>query len=102
SFLDIGCGSGLHVLAAARLGASPIVAVDIDPLSVETTRNLLDLHVPAVNRRVECRTVFELTPEGLGSFDVVYSWGALHHTGAMHDAMERAAAIVWPGGRFGF
>ena len=101
-FLDIGCGSGLHALAAARLGASQIVAVDIDPVSVETTRRLLDLHVPAADRRVECRTVFELRPDSLGLFDVVYSWGALHHTGAMHDAIERAARMVAPGGLFVF
>jgi 2-polyprenyl-3-methyl-5-hydroxy-6-metoxy-1,4-benzoquinol methylase len=102
SFLDIGCGSGLHALVAARLGASQIFAIDIDPTSVETTRRLLDLHIPAADRRVECRSVFDLTPNGLGLFDVVYSWGALHHTGAMHEAIERAARMVAPGGLFVF
>src|SRR6516164_3300543 len=42
-FLDIGCGSGLHSLAALRLGASEVVALDIDPESVATTRQLLQL-----------------------------------------------------------
>src|SRR5579864_4745077 len=40
-FLDIGCGSGLHALAALRLGASEVVAVDIDPQSVATARRML-------------------------------------------------------------
>jgi len=102
SFLDIGCGSGLHALAAARLGASRIVAIDIDPISVETTQRLLDHHVPAADCRAECRTVFELMPNSLGLFDVVYSWGVLHHTGAMHEAIERAARMVAPGGLFVF
>ncbi len=34
----------------------------------------------------------------LGTFDVVYSWGVLHHTGAMWRALELTAAAVKPGG----
>src|SRR5687768_14830032 len=40
-FLDIGCGSGLHSLAALKLGAADVVAIDLDPRSVETTRALI-------------------------------------------------------------
>ena len=36
SFLDIGCGSGLHALAASKFGVSRIMAVDIDSDSVAT------------------------------------------------------------------
>ncbi len=40
SLLDIGCGSGVLAIAAAKLGFAPVVAVDVDPLAVEaTTRN---------------------------------------------------------------
>src|SRR5258705_7186548 len=41
TFLDIGCGSGLHSLAALRLGAARVVAIDIDPDSVATARSVL-------------------------------------------------------------
>ena len=34
SFLDIGCGSGLHALAATRMGAARVLGVDIDSDSV--------------------------------------------------------------------
>jgi 2-polyprenyl-6-hydroxyphenyl methylase/3-demethylubiquinone-9 3-methyltransferase len=102
SFLDIGCGSGLHSLAASRLGASRIVAFDIDPQSVETTRAVLRERAPALAFDAQAFSVFDLTPQAFGSFDVVYSWGVLHHTGAMHEALTKAAAAVAPGGLFAF
>ena len=37
SLLDLGCGSGVLAIAAARLGFDPIHAVDNDPIAVETT-----------------------------------------------------------------
>lgn len=96
--LDIGCGSGLHSLAALELGAARVVAVDIDPNSVATTRTVLDRFAKGGDARVEQRSVFELSPDELGQFDVVYSWGVLHHTGDMVPALERAASLVKPGG----
>jgi ribosomal protein L11 methyltransferase len=38
SLLDLGCGSGVLSIAAARLGFGPIVALDVDPIAVEVTR----------------------------------------------------------------
>ncbi len=101
-FLDIGCGSGIHALAALRLGAARVLAVDIDPRSVETTRALLAAQRPQARWSVETVSVFDLRPEQFGTFDVVYSWGVLHHTGDLDTAMRRAAALVAPGGLFAF
>ena len=74
TFLDIGCGSGLFSLAAVRLGCKQLVAIDLDPKSVETTRRTLSLY--AADRDWECRnaSVFDLDPAVMGTFDVVYSW----------------------------
>lgn len=94
SWLDIGSGSGLHSLAAARLGASAITALDIDKDSVATTKKVLDAR--GVDATVLERSVFEI--DDLGQFDVVYSWGVLHHTGAMWRAVRSAAERVRPGG----
>lgn len=96
TFFDIGSGSGLHAAAAARLGATRILAVDIDPNSVATSRTVLGRYAPDANYEVRVGSVFELPP-GL-QFDIVYSWGVLHHTGDMWHAIDRAASFVKPGG----
>lgn len=98
TFLDIGCGSGIHSTAAACLGATTVRAVDLDPVSVETTRQTLARFAPDTDATAEQVSVFTLDPEVHGRFDVVYSWGVLHHTGAMNDAIRRAAATVAPDG----
>jgi len=100
SFLDIGCGSGLHSLAALSLGTTSIVATDIDENSIATTRELLSKYAPRAKWEANTVSVFDAAPESLGTFDVVYSWGVLHHTGDMWRAIERAAAFVRPGGQF--
>ena len=98
SFIDIGCGSGLHALAATRLGVGRILATDVDADSVATTRALLTQHKPAVHWQAEQISVFDLDPTQHGSFDIVYCWGVLHHTGDMWEAVKKAAAMVAPGG----
>lgn len=101
-FLDIGCGSGVHAAAALRLGASQVYAIDFDSDSVQTTRATLERFRPNDTWIVSQRSVFDLDPSTDGQYDVVYSWGVLHHTGAMHEALRAAAAMVSDGGRFLF
>ena len=88
TFLDIGSGSGLHSLAALRLGASKIVAIDYDLDSVNTTKAVLKRFAPEQSWEVFQGDI--LNPSIEGDFDVVYSWGVLHHTGNMWRAIENA------------
>lgn len=94
-FLDVGCGSGLHSLAALRAGASKIVSFDFDPKCVETTQKVKEL-----SGNVPHWTVFQgsaLDREflaGIEPADIVYSWGVLHHTGAMWEALENTARLM--------
>jgi 2-polyprenyl-3-methyl-5-hydroxy-6-metoxy-1,4-benzoquinol methylase len=98
-FLDIGCGSGLSSLAAIRLGAAKIDAVDIDSNSVATTTEVLSRFVPAECWSATVESVFNLNTTKRPLYDVVYSWGVLHHTGDMWRAIDVAASMVKPGGQ---
>jgi SAM-dependent methyltransferase len=101
TFLDIGCGSGLHSLAALMLGASSVLATDLDENSVSTTRAVLSQNFSDTTRwTAKAISVFDMTPETTGQFDVVYSWGVLHHTGDMWRAIERAGKLAKPSGQF--
>lgn len=104
-FLDIGCGSGLHSLAAIKMGAGSLTAVDFDLDSVSTTRSVLERHAPEKSHyTVHHANILapERTPELLlkNSYDIVYSWGVLHHTGDQWTAIRNAASFVAPGGVF--
>jgi 2-polyprenyl-6-hydroxyphenyl methylase/3-demethylubiquinone-9 3-methyltransferase len=100
TFLDVGSGSGLFSVGALRLGAARVHAIDIDEESVATTRQLLKTHGDHGHWIAEQMSVFNLSTDDLGTFDVVYSWGVLHHTGDMWRAIDRAARMVVPGGIF--
>src|SRR5215217_1254539 len=101
SFLDIGCGSGLHSLAAHKLQADAIVSFDYDQQSVATTRKLREFAGSPDNWSVHQGSVLERHHmEQFPKFDVVYSWGVLHHTGDMWTAVRNAAIPMKPDGLF--
>jgi len=100
SFLDAGCGSGLFSLAARRLGAS-VRSFDYDDQSVACATELKRRYCPQDSGWiVEKASVLDGGYlSSLGKFDVVYTWGVLHHTGAMWDAIGRVCDLVSDGGR---
>jgi 2-polyprenyl-6-hydroxyphenyl methylase/3-demethylubiquinone-9 3-methyltransferase len=99
-FLDIGSGSGLFSLAARRLGAQ-VHSFDYDPHSVACTAELRRRYFPSdSNWTVEEGSALDDDYiASLGSFDMVYSWGVLHHTGAMWQALDHAQRPVIAGGK---
>lgn len=109
SFVDIGFGQGLSLLSAAAAGAR-VLGCDINPKCGETLRRnrihfpeLAANEVPIVIGSILDPTVVaalrERSPGGDG-FQIVHSWGVLHHTGDMRTAIRYAAGLTRPGGNF--
>jgi 2-polyprenyl-3-methyl-5-hydroxy-6-metoxy-1,4-benzoquinol methylase len=99
SFLDIGCGSGLSSLVARRAGAV-VRSFDYDPQSVGCTKELKQRFLPDdADWTISTGSILDQSfLATLPRFDIVYSWGVLHHTGRMWTAIENAAARVAEGG----
>lgn len=99
SFVDAGSGSGLFSLSARMLGAK-VYSFDYDPQSVACTAELRRRYFPDdSNWIVKEGSVLDMDYlVSLGQFDVVYSWGVLHHTGAMWQALENVSKMVRKGG----
>jgi 2-polyprenyl-6-hydroxyphenyl methylase/3-demethylubiquinone-9 3-methyltransferase len=98
--LDIGSGSGLHSLVLHQMGAD-VTSFDYDPQSVACTTELRRRYADDSSRwRVMQGSVLDPAyMASLGTYDLVYSWGVLHHTGQMWRAIELATQRVTPGGK---
>ena len=98
TFLDVGSGSGLSSLAARRLGAT-VTSFDYDSQSVACTEELRRRYLPDdPSWIIEQGSVLDAQYlAGLGQFDIIYSWGVLHHTGAMWQAMGNLKPMVKTG-----
>ncbi len=100
-FLDIGCGSGIHSLAAFRAGAARILSFDYDPDSVTATGIVRQVAGEPANWVVERGDVLDDDYiDSLGKWNFVYSWGVLHHTGDVWRALANAQKTVADGGLF--
>ena len=93
--LDIGSGSGLFSLVARRLGAT-VHSFDYDPISVACTEELKKRYYLNDSQwKIEQGDVMDSAYlSTLGKFDIVYSWGVLHHTGNMWEALQNVAFLV--------
>lgn len=100
SFLDIGSGSGLFSLAARRLGAK-VFSFDFDPQSVACTQALKKrFYENDSGWTIKSGSVLDAAwLEGLGKYDIVYSWGVLHHTGDQWKALKNIQKNVASNGK---
>jgi 2-polyprenyl-6-hydroxyphenyl methylase/3-demethylubiquinone-9 3-methyltransferase len=103
SVLDIGCGSGIHSLVFASMGAKEVVSFDVDEHSVAATLTLWEKVETPSQWKVKKGSILDkpfLQSLGSERFDIVYAWGVLHHTGAIWEAMENASSMVKKGGLY--
>jgi 2-polyprenyl-6-hydroxyphenyl methylase/3-demethylubiquinone-9 3-methyltransferase len=98
SVIDIGCGSGLSSLSFLRMGAKSVYSIDIDPKSVEASKLTKEKFCDSnINWYIEKKSILD---GNFDQYDFVYSWGVLHHTGKMWDAIENAKNCVKDDGYF--
>jgi ubiquinone/menaquinone biosynthesis C-methylase UbiE len=92
--LEVGCGSGIAVQLFAEAGAST-TAVDLTPWAVATTRARME----AFGLEADVREAdAEALPFEDASFDLVFSWGVIHHTTDMDAALGQLVRVLRPGG----
>ncbi len=99
--VDIGSGSGLFSYSMYALGAKEVTSFDIDPFSVQCA-NYLKSKVKNPERWniYQGSILDKIFISQIGKYDIVYSWGVLHHTGNMWEAIKKAASLVNDNGIF--
>lgn len=95
SVLEVGVGLGTDFVRFARAGAR-VTGVDLTERAIELVRERLQVE----GFEGDLMTAdAEALPFADGSFDVVYSWGVLHHTPRCEEAIREVLRVVKPGGR---
>lgn len=94
--LEIGCGLGSHTELLASAGAR-VTSVDLTERAVETTRRRLALRALQADVR---QADAERLPVADESFDLVWSWGVIHHSSHPERIMAEVHRVLRPGGRF--
>tara|TARA_Y100001960_G_C14765841_1_gene876909 strand:+ start:2322 stop:3116 length:795 start_codon:yes stop_codon:yes gene_type:complete len=105
SFLDVGFGQGLTAFCAAEAGAA-VYCLDVNPRCVEALELTSQYFLPEVKEKLNLisgsilstNDVRQLRENSGTGYDVVHSWGVLHHTGNMEKAFANCAGLVKPGG----
>jgi SAM-dependent methyltransferase len=93
--LEVGCGLGTDLIQFARAGAH-VTGVDLTPRSIELVTRRFSLEGLPVDARVADA---EALPFADGTFDVVYSFGVLHHTPNTQRAIDEVHRVLKPNGR---
>jgi SAM-dependent methyltransferase len=98
-FIDVGCGSGVFSLCAVRAAAKEVVSIDVDPQSVACTTRLQQFEGGPSRWTVARGSILDRSfVSSMEPASRVYSWGVLHHTGSVWEAIENAMSLVTPDG----
>ncbi len=94
--LEVGVGAGTDHLQWARAGCD-CTGVDLTDAAIETTRRRFALHgLRSELRRVDAESL----PFDDGAFDLVWSWGVIHHAERPERIVAEIRRVLAPGGEF--
>ena len=92
--LEVGCGIGTDTMSFAKAGAR-VTAVDLSPRSIELARRRAELEGVDVDFHVaDAEHLEEVVPTG--GFDLIYSFGAIHHTPHPERAVAQLRRLAGP------
>ncbi len=95
SVLDVGTGSGILLIAAAKLGATRLAGIDLDPMAVTVARKNLDQnHIDPAAFELACGHLVDTVS---GTFDVVV---ANILAEVIIDLLDHVGRVIKPGGLF--
>ena len=94
--LDAGCGTGIAAVCFKLLGAKEVYAIDYSEGALETARKLAKKH--KVKIHFERQDLLNLKIKK--KFDVIHSFGVLHHTADCRKAFDNLIKLLKPKGKF--
>jgi Methylase involved in ubiquinone/menaquinone biosynthesis len=93
--LEVGVGMGADHLEWAKAGPRSLTGVDLTPRAIDLTQSRFDAY--GLRSTLQCGDAEQL-PFPDASFDVVYSWGVLHHSPDTPRAIREVYRVLRPGG----
>jgi 2-polyprenyl-3-methyl-5-hydroxy-6-metoxy-1,4-benzoquinol methylase len=96
SVLDAGCGTGVAAVCFKLLGAKEVYAIDISDGALKTAKSLAKKYKVNITFQKENLLDFKLKKK----FDIIHSYGVLHHTADARMAFDNLCNLLNPGGRF--
>jgi len=94
--LEIGCGLGTHAKLLVESGAN-LTGIDLTDRAVEQTRKRLSIFGLDADIRVMDAELLEFSDE---EFDMVWSWGVIHHSSRPNVIAREVCRVLRPGGEF--
>ena len=92
--LEIGCGMGFHTEMLVRAGAE-VTAIDLSPTSVMATKKRLEQKTLMADVRQMDAEILDFPSS---SFDIVWTWGVIHHSSRTGRIVRELERVLRPGG----